>query len=244
MSGHSKWSTIKRKKGALDAKRNKIFTKLIREISIAAKMGGGDIESNSRLRLAVNKARVSNMPKDNIEKAIKKGSGDDNIGSEYFELTYEAYAPHGVALIIKCLTDNKNRTASEVRSVLSKSGGSLGAPGSVSYMFHKKGLISYSLDKYPEDEIIELALEAGAEDIYSEGSQIEVITSAENFEAISSFLRTKFEEDIAEIALIPGNKLSLNKEQMDKVLALIEKLEDFDDVQEVVHNLEIIDEIN
>ncbi|AHE62373.1 YebC/PmpR family DNA-binding transcriptional regulator [Borrelia parkeri] len=243
MSGHSKWSTIKRKKGALDAKRNKIFTKLIREISIAAKMGGGDIESNSRLRLAVNKARVSNMPKDNIEKAIKKGIGD-NTGAEYFELTYEAYAPHGVALIIKCLTDNKNRTASEVRSVLSKSGGSLGAPGSVSYMFHKKGLISYSLDKYPEDEIMELALEAGAEDIYSEGSQIEVITSAEKFEAILSFLRTKFEEDIAEIALIPENKLSLNKEHMDKVLALIEKLEDFDDVQEVVHNLEIIDEIN
>ncbi|BDU63286.1 putative transcriptional regulatory protein [Candidatus Borrelia fainii] len=243
MSGHSKWSTIKRKKGSLDAKRNKIFTKLIREISIAAKIGGGDIESNSRLRLAVSKARVSNMPKDNIEKAIKKGIGE-HTGTEYFELTYEAYAPHGVALIIKCLTDNKNRTASEVRSVLSKSGGSLGAPGSVSYIFHKKGLISYSLDKYSENEIMELALEAGAEDIYSEGTQIEVITSAENFEAISSILRTKFEEDIAEIALIPGNKLSLNKEQMDRVLALIEKLEDFDDVQEVVHNLEIIDEIN
>ncbi|AHH12044.1 Putative cytosolic protein [Borrelia hermsii YBT] len=243
MSGHSKWSTIKRKKGALDAKRNKIFTKLIREISIAAKMGGGDIDSNPRLRLAINKARVSNMPKDNIEKAIKKGIGD-NTGAEYFELTYEAYASHGVALIIKCLTDNKNRTASEVRSVLSKNGASLGAPGSVSYMFHKKGLISYSLDKYPEDEIMELALEAGAEDIYSEGSQIEVITSAETFEAISSVLRTKFEEDIAEIALLPENKISLNKEQMDKVLSLVEKLEDFDDVQEVVHNLEIIDEID
>ncbi|UEQ06693.1 YebC/PmpR family DNA-binding transcriptional regulator [Borrelia hermsii] len=243
MSGHSKWSTIKRKKGALDAKRNKIFTKLIREISIAAKMGGGDIDSNPRLRLAINKARVSNMPKDNIEKAIKKGIGD-NTGAEYFELTYEAYALHGVALIIKCLTDNKNRTASEVRSVLSKNGASLGAPGSVSYMFHTKGLISYSLDKYPEDEIMELALEAGAEDIYSEGSQIEVITSAETFEAISSVLRTKFEEDIAEIALLPENKISLNKEQIDKVLSLIEKLEDFDDVQEVVHNLEIIDEID
>ncbi|WP_421623017.1 YebC/PmpR family DNA-binding transcriptional regulator [Borrelia sp. MN22-0132] len=243
MSGHSKWSTIKRKKGSLDAKRNKIFTKLIREISIAVKMGGGDIESNSRLRLAVNKARVANMPKDNIEKAIKKGIGD-HTGAEYFELTYEAYAPYGVALIIKCLTDNKNRTASEVRSVLSKSGGSLGAPGSVSYMFHKKGLISYGLDKYSENEIMELALEAGAEDIYSEGPQIEVITSAENFEAISSILRTKFEEDIAEIALIPENKLSLNKEHMDRVLAIIEKLEDFDDVQEVVHNLEIVDEID
>ncbi|AHH05391.1 Transcriptional regulatory protein PmpR [Borrelia miyamotoi] len=240
MSGHSKWSTIKRKKGALDARKNKIFTKLIREISVAAKMGGGDIDSNARLRLAVNKARVSNMPKDNIEKAIKKGIGD-NTGSEYFELTYEAYAPHGVALIINCLTDNKNRTASDIRSVLAKGGGSLGAPGSVSYMFHKKGLILYSLDRYSEDIIMELALEAGAEDVCSEGSQVEVITSVESFESILSVLKTKFEEDIAEIALIPENKISLNKEQMDKILALIEKLEDFDDIQEIVHNLEIID---
>ncbi|BCR20641.1 YebC/PmpR family DNA-binding transcriptional regulator [Borrelia miyamotoi] len=240
MSGHSKWSTIKRKKGVLDARKNKIFTKLIREISVAAKMGGGDIDSNARLRLAVNKARVSNMPKDNIEKAIKKGIGD-NTGSEYFELTYEAYAPHGVALIINCLTDNKNRTASDIRSVLSKGGGSLGAPGSVSYMFHKKGLIFYSLDRYSEDIIMELALEAGAEDVCSEGSQVEVITSVESFESILSVLKTKFEEDIAEIALIPENKISLNKEQMDKILALIEKLEDFDDIQEIVHNLEIID---
>ncbi|ASQ28862.1 YebC/PmpR family DNA-binding transcriptional regulator [Borrelia miyamotoi] len=240
MSGHSKWSTIKRKKGALDARKNKIFTKLIREISVAAKMGGGDIDSNARLRLAVNKARVSNMPKDNIEKAIKKGIGD-NTGSEYFELTYEAYAPHGVALIINCLTDNKNRTASDIRSVLSKSGGSLGAPGSVSYMFRKKGLIFYSLDRYSEDIIIELALEAGAEDVCSEGSQVEVITSVESFESILSVLKTKFEEDIAEIALIPENKISLNKEQMDKIFALIERLEDFDDIQEIVHNLEIID---
>ncbi|QFP42263.1 YebC/PmpR family DNA-binding transcriptional regulator [Borrelia miyamotoi] len=240
MSGHSKWSTIKRKKGALDARKNKIFTKLIREISVAAKMGGGDIDSNARLRLAVNKARVSNMPKDNIEKAIKKGIGD-NTGSEYFELTYEAYAPHGVALIINCLTDNKNRTASDIRSVLAKGGGSLGSPGSVSYMFHKKGLILYSLDRYSEDIIMELALEAGAEDVCSEGSQVEVITSVESFESILSLLKTKFEEDIAEIALVPENKISLNKEQMDKILALIEKLEDFDDIQEIVHNLEIID---
>ncbi|BCR21473.1 YebC/PmpR family DNA-binding transcriptional regulator [Borrelia sp. HM] len=243
MSGHSKWSTIKRKKGALDAKKNKIFTKLIREISVAAKMGGGEIDSNARLRLAINKARIANMPKDNIDKAIKKGIGD-NTGAEYFELTYEAYAPHGVALIINCLTDNKNRTASDVRSVLSKSGGSLGAPGSVSYMFHKKGLISYSLDKYSEDIIMELALEAGAEDVYSEGSQIEVITSVENFESVLSVLKTKFEEDISEIALIPENKISLNKEQMNKIIVLIEKLEDFDDIQEVVHNLEITDEID
>ena len=243
MSGHNKWSTIKRKKVAFDAKKNKIFTKLIREISVAAKMGGGDIDSNARLRLAVSKARISNMPKDNIDKAIKKGIGD-NTGSEYFELTYEAYAPHGVALIINCLTDNKNRTASDLRSVLSKSGGSLSAPGSVSYMFHKKGLISYSLDKYSEDIVMELALEAGAEDVYSEASQIEVITSVENFESVLSVLKTKFEEDIAEIALIPENKISLNAEQMNKIIALIEKLEDFDDIQEVVHNLEIVDEVD
>ena len=242
MSGHSKWSTIKRKKGALDARRNKIFTKLIREISIAAKMGGGEVDSNPRLRVAINKARVSNMPKDNIEKAIKKGIGD-NAGNEYIELTYEAYAPHGVALMIMCLTDNKNRTASDVRSVLTKGGGSLGAPGSVSYMFHRKGLISYSLDKYSEDEIMELALEAGAEDISSEGSELEVITSDENFETVLSILKTKFEEEMSEIALIPENKVSLGKDQVDKILALVEKLEDFDDVQEVVHNLEVFDNL-
>ncbi|UGQ15746.1 YebC/PmpR family DNA-binding transcriptional regulator [Borrelia sp. RT5S] len=242
MSGHSKWSTIKRKKGALDARRNKIFTKLIREISIAAKMGGGEVDSNPRLRVAINKARVSNMPKDNIEKAIKKGIGD-NAGNEYIELTYEAYAPHGVALMIMCLTDNKNRTASDVRSVLTKGGGSLGAPGSVSYMFHRKGLISYSLDKYSEDEIMELALEAGAEDISSEGSELEVITSDENFETVLSILKTKFEEEMSEIAFIPENKVSLGKDQVDKILALVEKLEDFDDVQEVVHNLEVFDNL-
>ncbi|UER67249.1 YebC/PmpR family DNA-binding transcriptional regulator [Borrelia sp. BU AG58] len=243
MSGHSKWSTIKRKKGATDARRNKIFTKLIREISIAAKMGGGEIDSNPRLRVAVNKARVSNMPKENIEKAIKKGTGD-NTGDEYFELTYEAYAPHGVALMIMCLTDNRNRTASDVRNVLTKGGGSLGSPGSVSYMFHRRGLISYSLDKYSEDEIMEFALEAGAEDILSEGSEIEVITSDENFETILSVLKTKFEEEMAEIAFIPENKVSLERDQMDKILFLIEKLEDFDDVQEVVHNLEIFNNLD
>ncbi|WKC57624.1 YebC/PmpR family DNA-binding transcriptional regulator [Borrelia sp. P9F1] len=242
MSGHSKWSTIKRKKGALDARRNKIFTKLIREISIAAKMGGGEVDSNPRLRVAINKARVSNMPKDNIEKAIKKGIGD-NVGAEYIELTYEAYAPHGVALMIMCLTDNKNRTASDVRSVLAKGGGSLGAPGSVSYMFHRKGLISYSLDKYSEDEIMELALDAGAEDISSEGSELEVITSDDNFETVLSILKTKFEEEMAEIVFIPENKVSLDKDQMDKIFVLVEKLEDFDDVQEVVHNLEVFDNI-
>ncbi|UGQ16858.1 YebC/PmpR family DNA-binding transcriptional regulator [Borrelia sp. RT1S] len=242
MSGHSKWSTIKRKKGVLDARRNKIFTKLIREISIAAKMGGGEVDSNPRLRVAINKARVSNMPKDNIEKTIKKGIGD-NVGNEYIELTYEAYAPHGVALMIMCLTDNKNRTASDVRSVLTKGGGSLGAPGSVSYMFHRKGLISYSLDKYSEDEIMELALEAGAEDISSEGSELEVITSDENFETVLSILKTKFEEEMAEIAFIPENKVSLGKDQIDKILVLVEKLEDFDDVQEVVHNLEVFDNL-
>ncbi|QMU98844.1 YebC/PmpR family DNA-binding transcriptional regulator [Borrelia sp. A-FGy1] len=237
MSGHSKWSTIKRKKAILDTKRNKTFTKLIREISISAKMGGSDIDSNPRLRVAVNKARVSNMPKDNIEKAIKKGIGD-NTGNEYFELIYEAYAPYGVALMIMCLTDNKNRTASDIRNVLTKGGGSLGAPGSVSYMFHRKGLISYSLNKYSEGEIIELALEAGAEDILSEESEVEVITSAENFEIILSILKTKFEEEMAEIVLIPENKISLNKDQVDKVFTIVEKLEDFDDVQEVIHNLE------
>ncbi|WNY59915.1 YebC/PmpR family DNA-binding transcriptional regulator [Borreliella bissettiae] len=243
MSGHSKWSTIKRKKGALDAKRNKIFTKLIREITISAKIGGGDIESNPRLRVAVNKAKVANMPKDNIEKAIKKGIGG-NEGVEYFEITYEAYAPYGVALMIKCLTDNKNRTSSDVKSVLSKSGGSLGTPGSVSYMFYRKGLIVYSLEKYREDEIMEFALEVGVEDILVSNNEAEVITSPDDFDKVLSFLKTKFKEEVAEIALIPENKISLNKEQAEKIILLVEKLEDFDDVQEVIHNLEIPEELS
>ncbi|WP_215538317.1 YebC/PmpR family DNA-binding transcriptional regulator [Borreliella bavariensis] len=243
MSGHSKWSTIKRKKGALDAKRNKIFTKLIREITIAAKIGGGDVESNPRLRVAVNKAKVANMPKDNIEKAIKKGIGG-NEGVEYFEITYEAYAPYGVALMIKCLTDNKNRTSSDVKSVLAKGVGALGTPGSVSYMFYRKGLIVYNLEKYLEDEIMEFALEAGAEDILVSNNEAEVITSPDDFDKVLSFLKTKFKEEMAEVALIPENKISLNKEQAEKIILLIEKLEDFDDVQEVIHNLEIPEELS
>ena len=180
MSGHSKWATIKHKKGALDAKRGQKFTKLIKEITVAAKMGGADPDSNASLRTAILKAKAENMPKDNIDRAIKKGSGELGA-STYYELTYEGYAPGGVAIIIDTLTDNKNRTAADVRSTLTKLGGSLGATGCVSYMFQTKGIITYDTEKYTEEEIFEAALENGAEDVATEGDVIEVTTAANDF---------------------------------------------------------------
>ena len=185
MSGHSKWATIKHKKGLADAKRGQKFTKLIKEITVAAKMGGGDPDSNARLRTAILKARAENMPKDNIERAIKKASGED-ANTTFYELTYEGYAPGGVAIIIDTLTDNKNRTAADVRSTLTKLGGSLGATGCVSYMFQTKGVITYDGEKYTEDQILEAALENGAEDVSTEDDVIEVTTSPADFSPESS----------------------------------------------------------
>ncbi|MGM0431570.1 MAG: YebC/PmpR family DNA-binding transcriptional regulator [Spirochaetota bacterium] len=242
MSGHSKWASIKHKKGALDAKRGKIFTKIIKEITVAAKLGGGDPEANPRLRTAILKAKTENMPKDNIERAIKKGTGGLE-GVEYVELTYEAYGPGGVAIMIDALTDNKNRTAADVRSVLTKSGGSLGETGCVSYLFQRKGIIAYESDQYAEEDLFEPALEAGAEDVRNEGEVIEVITSPEDFFTVLEELQKQgFSEQSAELTKIADTTVALDNEKTTKALNLIERLEDLDDVQSVSSNLEIPDD--
>ncbi|MCK5737383.1 MAG: YebC/PmpR family DNA-binding transcriptional regulator, partial [Spirochaetaceae bacterium] len=239
MSGHSKWHTIKHKKGAIDAKRGKIFTKIIKEITVAARMGGGEEDANPRLRTVVLKAKAANMPKDNIERAIKKGTGDLE-GVEYVELNYEAYAPGGVGMMIEALTDNKNRTAADVRTILSKSGGQLAASGAVSYMFNRKGLIAIDAENLDFEALFEAALEAGAEDVTEEGSIVEVITEPGDFADVLEALQAAgFEQLSAEVLMIPENTVSLEDEKVAKVLRLIDRLEDNDDVQSVASNLDI-----
>ena len=242
MSGHSKWATIKHKKGALDAKRGQKFTKLIKEISVAAKMGGGDPDSNARLRTAILKARAENMPKDNIDRAIKKGTGE--LGqTSFYELTYEGYAPGGVAIIVDTLTDNKNRTAADVRSTLSKLGGSLGSTGCVSYMFQTKGVITYDASKYSEEEIFVFALENGAEDVSTEDGIIEVTTTPNDFAAVlEAMQKAGFEQDSADINKIADQTVTLDNEKANKVLKIVERLEELDDVQQVSTNLELPDD--
>ncbi len=239
MSGHSKWHTIKHKKGAADAKRGKLFTKIIKEITVCARMGGGDLESNAALRTVVLKAKAANMPKDNIEKAIKKGTGDMD-GVDYIELQYEAYAPGGVGLLISALTDNKNRTAADVRSILNKGGGSLAATGAVSYQFNRKGVIAYSSENVDFDSLFETALEAGAEDVSDEDGAIEVITEPGDFEAVLTALQEAgFEQMSADVTMVPDNQVTLDNDATGKVLRLIERLEDNDDVQDVASNLDV-----
>ncbi|MCL2070443.1 MAG: YebC/PmpR family DNA-binding transcriptional regulator [Treponema sp.] len=239
MSGHSKWATIKHAKGAADAKRGRIFTKLIKEISIAARMGGGNADSNPRLRTAILKARSSNMPKDNIDRAIKKGTGELE-GMSYEELTYEAYAGGGVALLIEVLTDNKNRAAADVRNILTKSGGQLATAGSVSRLFKRQGLITLDGEKYSEDEVMEAALEGGAEDISLSEGIIEVSSAPEDFEAVVNALSEKnFETMNAEISMVAETDVSLDKDATAKVLKLIDRLEENDDVQNVYSNISI-----
>lgn len=237
MSGHSKWSTIKRKKGALDAKRGKIFTKLIKEISVAVKEGGSDPEANPRLRLAIQNAKGQNMPKENIERAIKK-SGDD--GANYEELTYEGYAPFGVAVFVECTTDNLNRTVASVRSLFSKYGGSLGVNGSVDYMFERKGIFlikqTEGMDK--DDLTLEL-IDGGAEDVVFNEGYIEVTSAMEDFGNMQAKLdELGLEAETAELQRIPSTTVSLDDEQFEKVMKLIDALEDDDDVQKVYHNLD------
>lgn len=239
MSGHSKWHTIKHKKGALDTKRGKIFTKIIKEITVAARMGGGDLESNPRLRTIVLKAKAANMPKDNIERAIKKGTGDLE-GVEYVELQYEAYAPGGVGILIDALTDNKNRTAADVRAILNKNGGQLAASGAVSYQFNRKGIITYLSEKVDFDALFEAALEAGAEDVAEEGAIVEVITEPGEFANVLEALQAGgFEQESAEVSMVPDNVVALDNEKTAKVLSLLEKIEDNDDVQSVSSNLDV-----
>jgi len=244
MSGHSKWATIRHKKGAADAKRGKLFSKLIKEVTIAARIGGGEIEANPRLRAAVLKARAANMPKDNIDRAIKKGTGDLG-GADYIEIVYEGYGPGGVAILVESLTDNRNRTAADVRSVFSKHGGNLGESGCVSYLFHRKGVLAYDAEKYTEEAIFETALEAGAEDVSSEGGAIEVTTSPEDFEAVfEAMTAAQFEHESAEIARIPETTVQLTDEKTRKALKLIDLLDDLEDVQEVATNLDIPDDFD
>ena len=244
MSGHSKWATIKHKKGIADAKRGQAFTKLIKEITVCAKMGGPDPESNARLRTAILKARAENMPKDNIERAIKKGSGELGA-STFYELTYEGYAPGGVAIIIDTLTDNKNRTASDVRSTLTKLGGSLGATGCVSYMFQTKGIITYSTEKYTEDQIFEVALENGAEDVSTSDDVIEVTTTPADFASVLEAMQAAgFEQESADVQKIADQTVSLDKEKAAKVMKIVERLEELDDVQQVSTNLDLPDDFD
>lgn len=239
MSGHSKWATIKHKKSALDAKRGKLFSKIIREITTAAKMGGGDPGANPRLRTAVDTARAANMPLDNIERAIKKGTGE-LPGVTYEEVTYEAYGPAGVAIVIKVLTDNKNRTLSEVRHVLSRHGGNIGGAGSVAWQFKSCGIIHIAADKYPEDQALEMALEAGAEDFRKDGEIYEIRTEPAAFASVRSALGEKSVEILhSELTQTPQNTVTLSERDAEKVLKLIDGLEDLDDVQDVYANFDI-----
>lgn len=239
MSGHSKWATIKHKKGAADAKRGQMFTKLIKEISIAARMGGGDPDANPRLRTAVLKARGANMPKDNVERAIKKGTGELE-GVNYEELVYEAYAPGGVAILIEVLTDNKNRAAADVRNILTRSGGSLATSGAVSRLFKRQGIITFDGEKYGEDAIMEAALEGGADDVQASDGVIEVVTSPDAFESVLNALNAKsFESMSAEISMVADAEVPMDKDAAAKVMKLVDKLEENDDVQNVYHNAEL-----
>ncbi|MDX1693417.1 MAG: YebC/PmpR family DNA-binding transcriptional regulator [Ketobacteraceae bacterium] len=236
MAGHSKWANIKHRKAAQDAKRGKIFTKLIREITISARMGGGVIEDNPRLRIAVDKALGANMTKDTIERAIKRGAGGDD-SDNLEELTYEGYGPGGVAILIEAMTDNKNRTVAEIRHAFSKAGGNLGTDGSVAYLFSKQGEISFGRD-VEEDEVMEAALEAGAEDVVThDNGAIDVVTTPETFSDVKAALQNAgLTPENAEVTMAPSTKVAMDVELAEKVLRLIDVLEDLDDVQNVYSN--------
>ncbi len=244
MSGHSKWSTIKRKKGAVDAKRGKIFTKLIKEIMVAAKMGGGDPGGNPRLRSAVLAAKAVNMPKDNIDRAIKKGTGGLD-GVIYEEIRYEGYGPSGVAVLVDCMTDNRNRTVSEVRYAFSKSGGNMGESGCVGFMFDKKGVIMVDKATTTEEKLMELALDAGADDVVEEDDLFKVMTSAADFNAVSEALeKAGVKMESASIDMIPQTTVEITEEKVARrVISMMDLLEDNDDVQNVYANFDIPDEL-
>ena len=243
MAGHSKWANIQHRKGAQDKKRGKLFTKLIREITVAARMGGGDPGANPRLRLAVDKALAGNMPKDTIDRAIKRGSGAMD-GENYEELRYEGYGPGGTAVIVDCMTDNRNRTASEVRHAFTKAGGNLGTDGSVSYMFKKQGLLTYPPGT-DEDALMEAALEAGAEDVIgNDDGSVDVVTEPEDFGAVKEAMAAVgLVAAHAEVTLNASTSAVLGRDDAEKLLRLVDVLEDLDDVQNVYSNAEISDEI-
>jgi YebC/PmpR family DNA-binding regulatory protein len=241
MSGHSKWHTIKHKKGALDAKRGKVFTKLIREMTIAARLGGGDPDANPRLRTVLDKAKAANMPADNITRAIKKGTGELE-GTTYEELVLEGYGPGGVAILVEGTTDNRNRSVSEIRHIFSKHGGNLGGAGSVAYMFKPKGVISIAADKTTEDQLMEIALEAGADDILTEAAGFTVYTTPHSFEAVLAAVKAaQIEPDEAEVKKLADNNIALEGPKVQQLLKLLDALDDNDDVSTVWDNSDISD---
>lgn len=241
MSGHSKWSTIKHKKGAADAKRGKIFTKLIKEVTVAARMGGGDPEANPRLRTAVEKARAANMPKDTIERAIKKGTGELE-GVNYEEIFYEGYGPGGVAILVECLTDNTNRTVAEIKHTFSKAGYSIGKPGTVAFKFEKKGQLRFDKEKVNEDQLMEAAMEAGADDYEDDGDGWLVTTDPNDFEAVrAAFEQAGLTPDEAELTRVPQTTVRLEGRDAEVMLRLYAKLDENEDVQNVYADFDIDD---
>lgn len=243
MAGHSKWANIKHRKEAQDNKKGKIFTKIARELTVAAKIGGGDPASNSRLRLALDKARAANMPKDNVERAIKKGTGEGN--DQVFEdITYEGYAPGGVGILVKTLTDNRNRTIMEVRTVITKRGGSMAEAGSVAWQFENKGIIEVPVTACSEDDIMNYALEAGAEDVVTDGDVYSITTEPSEFENVKKHLEdNNIQIDFAELSMKPKTTIDVEGEAAKKLISLVEALEDLDDVQEVYGNYKIDDSV-
>lgn len=243
MSGHSHWATIKRKKGASDAKRGAIYTRCTREILMAVREGGGDPDSNFRLRLAIDRARAQNMPKDNIERAIKRGTGESKDAESFEQVYYEGYAPHGVALMIDCVTENRNRTVAEIRHILSRSGGNLGEAGSVAWQFKRVAAFTIPAAGNDFDKIFELAVEGGADDVTNDDGSIEIIAPVESFKSISELLRKEnIHVEEAGIRMVPNQEMELNVEQTVQVMKAIENLEELDDVQNVYSNLRISDE--
>ncbi|MHC1785098.1 MAG: YebC/PmpR family DNA-binding transcriptional regulator [Anaerolineaceae bacterium] len=243
MSGHSKWATIKRKKGTADAKRGQVFTRLTREIVMAARDGGGDSDSNFRLRLAVEKARSQNMPKDNIDRAIKRGTGDNKDGAVFEEIFYEGYASHGIALMIQCVTDNRNRTIAEVRHGITRHGGSMGEAGSVGWQFTRTAYFSIPAAGKDFDKVFELAVEAGANDVENDGETFEILAPVEMFKTISDRLRAAgIQVEEAELKMIPNQDIELGVEETMQVMRAIEILEELEDVQAVFSNLRISEE--
>jgi YebC/PmpR family DNA-binding regulatory protein len=242
MSGHSKWSSIKHKKGAADAKRGKVFTKLIKEITVAARLGGGDLNGNPRLRTAVDAAKAANMPKDNIERAIKKGTGELE-GVNYEEASYEGYGPGGVAVLVECLTDKKNRTVADVKHAFERNGGSLGEPGCVAWMFEKKGLLVVDKASVDEESLLELALNSGAEDVRDDSEEFEVVTDPGDFDEVKSVIEDAgVAISLAENGMIPKNTVKLEGKKAQQMISLMEALEDNDDVSRVYANFDISDE--
>ena len=239
MSGHSKWHSIKHKKGALDAKRGKLFTKFIKEITVAARSGGGDPDANARLRKAINDAKAGNMPNDTIDRAIRRGTGEEE-GVNYEEITYEGYGPGGVALLIQSMTDNRNRTVAEIRHLFSKNGGNLGESGSVGWMFERKGYIVVEKASRSEEELFEIAIEAGADDLRDDEENFEIMTSPEAFDVVLTAVKgAGIEPQVAEIEMVPQNYVRLEGADARQMLKLMEALEDHDDVQKVSANFDI-----